>query len=190
MRKKLFTYLLVLIFMLACQGISSQDKIVPTPVKDYIDLRNIWFTGTAEDLGLVVEHQSTIPFAVVMDIEMGDFTVSIASSIIGDGSMFTTTGSMVIGGIENESVRNASINFVKVAADFVEKMELTTEFPLPSAGNAKFYLLTPSGIYTTDEADPDMLARGNHELSPLFLAGNDVMTELLKVVKENKFVED
>lgn len=182
MKRRTFVFMLTLIFMLACQGISAQDQITPTPVGEYINLRNIWFTGKADDLGISVEPDSTIPFAVVMDIELDGFTVSIASSIIGDGSMYTTTGNVFIGGIENESVRNASINFVEIAEDFVGKMELTSEFPLPSAGKAKFYLITPSGIYTTYEVDPDILASGNHELSPLFLAGNDVITEIRKIL--------
>jgi hypothetical protein len=113
-----------------------------------------------------------------MDLGMDGGTATIVSSILGDGSMYTSTGGGVIGGIGHENVRTASIHFVTVSADFVEKMTLTTEFPLPSNGNVKFYLITPNGVYTTDEMNADMLARGDQEFSPLFLAGDDVITQI------------
>jgi len=70
------------------------------------------------------------------------------------------------------------MHFVEVSVGFVDKMKLTTEFPLPLADNIKFYVITPSGVYTTDEVNADLLASGNHELSQLFLSGNDVIIEL------------
>jgi hypothetical protein len=57
-------------------------------------------------------------------------------------------------------------------------MKLSTEFGLPSPGHIKIHAITPSGVYLTEELDPETLAAGNHEFSPLFLAGNDVLTEL------------
>jgi hypothetical protein len=47
---------------------------------------------------------------------------------------------------------------------------------VPSANDIKFSLITPSGIYPADEANSDLLASGKHELSPLFLAGDDAIT--------------
>jgi hypothetical protein len=38
-----------------------------------------------------------------------------------------------------------------LSADFVDEMTPVTEFPLPSDGNVKFYLITPNGVYSTDE---------------------------------------
>jgi len=173
-----FGILLILSSMLACQGILNTSKDSPPPGEVYLGLRNIWFTTKPEDLKITFEPKSKVPYAIVMDIGMDGNTATIVSSIIGDGSMYTSTGGGVIGGIGHENVRKASVNFVKTADGFVDKMNLTTEFPLPSGNNIKFYLITPSGIYTTKEVDADVLASGNHELSPLFLAGNDVITEL------------
>jgi hypothetical protein len=177
-KKIIFAVLLVLLPILACQSILVPGKDSPPPEEVYLGLRNIWFTTKPEDLDITFEPESKVPYAIVMDMGMDGNTVTIVSSIIGDGSMYTSTGGGVIGGIEHENVRKASIDFVKVSGRFIDKMELTTEFPLPSGNNIKFYLITPGGVYTTEEVDADMLASGNHELSPLFLAGNDVITEL------------
>ena len=180
-KKIAFANLLILSSILACQTVLVPGKDSPPPKEVYLGLRNLWFTTKPEDLGITFDPESKVPYAIVMDIGIDGDTATIVSSIIGDGSMYTSTGGGIIGGIEHESVRTASMYFVNVAADIVDKMHLTTEFSLPSAGNVKFYLITPSGIYTMEEVNTDGLSGGSHELSPLFLAGNDVVTELRKI---------
>ncbi len=49
--------------------------------------------------------------------------------------------------------------------------------PLPSIGRVIFYILTFSGAYTAD-ADENELGEGKHHLSPLFYAGQDVITQI------------
>jgi len=157
-------------------GIDSQSY-----VDAHLGWRNLWFTINPDELGLDLDPNTAIPFAVVMDIGQEDgVVVSLASSIIGDGSIVSSTGNRIFGGVEYENVRNASKRFVEISADFVDEMELTTEYPLPSADNIKFYVITPNGIYTAKEATWDDLGSGVHELSPLFYAGNDVLTALRK----------
>ena len=177
-KKILIAILLLLLTTLACRSALPQEKEASPPSEVYIGLRNIWFTTSPEESGFPVGPNSNTPYAVVMDIGFEEGTATIVSSIAGDGSMYTSGGGGIIGGIDHEKVRNASINFVEMAADFVDKMEPVTEYPLPGAENVKFYLVTPNGIFTTEEINADLLASGDHELSPLFLAGNEVITEL------------
>jgi hypothetical protein len=141
-------------------------------------LRNIWFTSTGEEVGVKPDPESRVPFAVVMDMGFDKGTATIVSSIAGDGSMYISTGGGILGGIDHEPIRNASIKFVQVAADYAEKSKLVTEYPLPTPDNVIFYFITPSGVYATDEMNADQLAKKKHELYPLFLAGNDVITQL------------
>lgn len=187
--KKFITTIGVLIVaVLACQaGVQNDPQEIPTisssdslsPMEKYLSWRELWFNTKPEDLGLEFGSNNSTPFAVVMEIGIGDGAASIASSIVGDGTVYTSTGSGIFGsGQRYDSVSIASIHFVEVAADFIDKMELTTEYPLPKTDNIKFYVITPTGIYTAEEADWDTLGSGNHELSPLFLAGNDVMTAI------------
>lgn len=169
--------LCMLLSILACQLPVSKEESQALR-KNYLQLRGIWFTTKPEDLGIVALPGSKEPYAIVMDMGMDQETATFASSIAGDGSMYTSTGGGVIGGIGHENVRAVSIHFVEVAAGFVDRMVLVTDFPLPTDGNVKFYVITPSGVYTTDEVSADTLSSGNHELSPLFLAGNDVITQI------------
>lgn len=177
--KKLITAtIVILLATLACSSLAPSQKASKPPTEVYLGLRNIWFTTTPEQVGSKAEAGSKVPYAVVMDIGLGNGSVTIVSSIDGDGSMYTSTGGGIIGGINHETVRKASIKFVQVAKDYVGKAKLVTTYPLPSGDNVIFYLITPSGVYATEEADPNTLAKGGQELSPLFLAGNDVITEL------------
>ncbi|MBL0345877.1 hypothetical protein [Candidatus Villigracilis affinis] len=94
--------------------------------------KKTWFTTKSEDLGIAFQPESNVPYAVVMDIGLGAGTVTIFSSNLGDGSMYTSSGGGIPpGGIEDENARKASINFVMIAGGFIDKMALTAEFPLP-----------------------------------------------------------
>ncbi|HEU0294931.1 MAG TPA: hypothetical protein VFR47_19470 [Anaerolineales bacterium] len=173
-----FASLFVLLSILACQGTSFGSGNSSSPADIYLELRTVWFKTKPEDLGIKSEPESKVPYSVLMDMNVDGDLITIASSIVGDGSLLFSTGGGIIGGVEHEDVRKASIHFVEVSGAFVDRMKLSTEFGLPLPGHIKIYVITPSGVYITEELDAETLAGGNHEFSTLFLAGNDVMTEL------------
>jgi hypothetical protein len=180
-KKILIAILAILVTSLACRSAAyhqNQQKTAEPPSDVYLSLRNIWFTSTGEEVGVKPDTESTVPFAVVMDMGFDQGAATIVSSIAGDGSMYTSSGGGMLGGIDHEPVCNASIQFVQVAADYAEKGKLVIEYPLPAADNVIFYFITPSGVYATEEMNADQLAKKKHEFYPLFLAGNDVITQL------------
>jgi hypothetical protein len=179
-KKTAFASLLLLLSILACQGTSfgSENSASPAPSDVYLDLRTLWFQTKPEDLGITAEPGSKVPYAVLMDMSVDGDLVTLASSIVGDGSLLYGSGGGFIGGVGHENVRKASIHFVELSGSFIDRMKLSTEFGLPSSGQVKIYVITPNGVYLTEELDPETLAGGTHEFSPLFLAGNDVLTEL------------
>jgi len=63
-------------------------------------------------------------------------------------------------------------------------MSAVTTFPLPRAGRTVFYVLTDSGVFTT-EAEERALGEERHALSPLFYAGQEVITQL-RLVSDTK----
>jgi hypothetical protein len=54
-------------------------------------------------------------------------------------------------------------------------MHTTSEFPVADDGRTIFYVLTDEGVYT-DAALTEELAEGNHKLSSLFNAGQEIVT--------------
>jgi len=69
---------------------------------------------------------------------------------------------------------------VRLAGQRQPDMTATRTFPLPRVGRTVFYMLTDSGVLTA-EADENDLGEQRHALSPLFYAGQDVITQLLLV---------
>jgi hypothetical protein len=55
-------------------------------------------------------------------------------------------------------------------------MEVTTAYPLPEPGNVRFYVLTPSGIFTHEANEIDLR---KNEFTPLYAAGHQLLNALL-----------
>jgi hypothetical protein len=168
-RKIAFASLLVLLSMLACQSPYFGSENSSGPADIYLELRTVWFQTKPEALGLTSEPGSKVPYSVLMDMNVDGGLVTLASSIVGDGSLLYGSGGGIIGGVEHESVSKASIPFVELSGSFIDRMKLSTEFGLPLPGHNKIYVIAPSGVYITEELDAETLAAGNHEFSPLFL---------------------
>ncbi len=112
-----------------------------------------------------------------MEIGYLEGTATVLSLSDGSASLYFSGGGGVIGGIGHESVRQAATTFVRTAGEYQAGMNATKIFPLPRAGRTVFYLLTDSGVFTADAAEND-LGEERHTLSPLFYAGQDVITQL------------
>jgi hypothetical protein len=112
-----------------------------------------------------------------MDMGLADGTATLLSMSDGTASLYLSTGGGIIGGGGHESVRCVAAAFVRLAGRQQAHMEITEEFPLPSAGRIAFYVLTDSGVFT-GEADEATLVEKTHTFSPLFYAGHDVLTQL------------
>ena len=111
-----------------------------------------------------------------MDISLPQGNATIVAFISGDASFYTSTGGGVIGGIGHERVRNAARNFVISSAKYLDKMETTTAYPLPEPGKVRFYVLTPSGIFTHEANEVDLR---KNAFTPLYAAGHQLLNALL-----------
>lgn len=138
--------------------------------------------STPQDLGLTVAPGE--PFSIVMDMAYPGAVVSIVSAATGDASIYISNGGGVLGGIEHESVRAAATAFVQEAGRHRDHLRSTSEFPLPAAGLVRFYVGTPEGSLV-GEASEQELAEGKSALSPLYAAGQNVIT-VLRVVTEQQ----
>ena len=73
---------------------------------------------------------------------------------------------------------------VALAAKFQPQMTATTAFPLPTKGQTVFYALTDAGVFTAGAPEED-LGEQRHSLSPLFYAGQEVITQY-RLIEEHK----
>ena len=113
----------------------------------------------------------------MMEMPVGDATASIVAVADGTVSLYTSSGGGTLGAGEYLSARQAGHRFLRAAADHAAAMTPTTEFPLPTQGNVRFHVRTPDGDFSSEVPEDTLRARRD-ELAPLYLAGQDVLTEI------------
>ncbi len=122
----------------------------------------------------------------LMEIAKDAGTGSASLVAVADGtvSLYTSGGSGTTGAGEHLAVREAAERFLQAAADAAQSMTATSDFPLPQPGQVRFHVRTPAGDMTV--AVPEALLRARrHQLGPLYVAGQDVLTEI-RILEEGR----
>jgi hypothetical protein len=159
---------------------------LPAASKDvYLGLRNTMLQSPRSKFGLVPTSAPTEPWGVLMDwgVEHGTATVVAASD--GSASVYFSSGGGYIGGRGQEPIRRAAQKAVEVAKAVQPMAHSTTTFPLAERGGVVFYLLTDSGVFTTDATERD-LNSASHPLRPLGDAMQEVITQYRLWSEEQK----
>jgi hypothetical protein len=104
-------------------------------------------------------------------------TVTIVAIADGTVSMYTSAGGGVIGAGEHAAVRGAGDRFRAVVADSHGLLQRTQTFPLPTEGEVRFHARVGDDRLTA-AAPEAQLRNGRHLLSPLYDAGQDLITEI------------
>lgn len=142
-------------------------------------LRNNVFNMKLEDIGLTVEKSPAV-WGVMMELGYPDVTVSLVALADGSCSVYLSDGAGAVGcGLYSE-VRQSATNMLTIAQRMVPHCLPTSDYPVPAASRARFYLLTAQGILTT-EASRHELDEGATAIAELYYAGHAVigMIELL-----------
>lgn len=140
-------------------------------------LRRLVLSTSPEDLGLTIGADPDRVYGVLMETGYDAAVVTIVSLIDGTTSMYVSTGGGTIGAGEQEPIAEATRAFVAMAQVLVGQTDPTTTFDPPDLGRVRFQLLTVGGGRTAEAGEGD-LGSGRHPLSPLFHAGQDVVTEI------------
>jgi hypothetical protein len=122
-------------------------------------------------------------WGLLMEMGFPNGTAALFTLVDGTTSLYYSSGGGVIGRQSHESVRRANAALLAEANRVVAHMRPASSYPRPAAGSTAFYARTDSGVLVGGGADDD-LGRGQHKLSPLFLAGHGVLTELRLVSEE------
>ena len=130
----------------------------------YNDLEKFKSVGDYGLYGVIIE----------MGYEKGFATIACFTS--GDASIYFSTGGGYIGGVGKEPIKNASLKLVNTALNFVTDFRKTEQYPAPKLGQTNFYLLTKDGLLWMEAKTSEFRPNGPHPLTPLFAAGQDVIT--------------
>lgn len=137
-------------------------------------LRNRLLASDPDEIGLEGEDAKAKVWGVMMEVGLSKGVASVVSIRDGTASLYTNTGGGILGGY---SAREQARRFVAEAEKHLARMKPAKEFPYPTAGRMKFYVLTRDGVYAAEAAEAELVS-GRHALGPLFRAGNDVLTGL------------
>jgi hypothetical protein len=87
-------------------------------------------------------------YGVVMDYPVKNGTATLAAYITGESSLYMSNGNGIINGERHESVRQAAMDLVELAARNIDSTIPTTRYPAASSGFVRFYVLTSEGVRT------------------------------------------
>ncbi|HLM02291.1 MAG TPA: hypothetical protein VK400_14665 [Pyrinomonadaceae bacterium] len=203
MKKNHFLTRLVLpfgiaLFLLGCQNNSTADgqaiqqkeKKINTEASESVDnpyekLRDAALNTTPEMLGLKIASDETKVYGVVMDLSKGDGIGTFAFFQTGDASLYTSSGSGIIGGINNENVKNAAVAFIDKAQTFLNRTTKTETTPLPPEKTVIFYFLTNKGKFVAQEKEENFYNNTSQWLG-LYIEANKVITEIRLMTEKDK----
>ncbi len=161
-------------------SVAGENRVADKQKADpaiYPELRNQALNGSRQDFGLPPTNNLNEAWGVVMDIVFDDGgSYTVVSIIDGSASIYLSSGGGYIGGGAHTSIREAAITMVAMATQFQSRMAAASKFPLPKRGDTAFYILTDNGILTASALEDD-LGEERHYLSPLFYAGQEVVTQ-------------
>jgi hypothetical protein len=143
------------------------------PAAIYADLRSRALSITQAELAELPAAPPVLPEAVATLVALTDGTTSL----------YFSNGGGMIGGGEHPRVAAATRRLVDVAARLVGVLSPASDFPLPAVGITQLIAVTASGN-SSATAPEEELGAGVHELSELFYAAQDVLTEL-RLVEES-----
>src|SRR5262249_6874195 len=147
-----------------------------TPRDAFTDLRHQALHGSRETLGLPVPASPTEPWGVLMETAFPKATVTVVAFADGSASIYLSTGGGFIGGGGHDPIRRPAVAMVQSARPLQPQTTLTSTFPLPTPGQVTFYLRTDAGVFSAQAPERDLGER-RHPLSPLFYAGQGVITQ-------------
>lgn len=148
------------------------------------DLRVAFLSLPASSLGFQPTKEYPRVFGVAMDWRIGEHTATIVTAQDGSASLYTTaTFGIIGGGAAHEPVRAAAQRFVQAAESHHDEASPTSSYAYPSKGKVRFYLRTFDGARVI-EAESASVHSSSGKYSPLFRAGQAVVTELRKATEQ------
>ncbi len=156
---------------------------VPEPAEVVKELRSKVLALSPSDLGIAPTTQHPRVWGVLMEMGLPEGLATLVA--LGDGtvSLYLGHGGSAIGGGAHAHVRQTAESMLTLAEQHLDQLAPAHAYPLPEVGRVKFYVLTFSGTLAAD-ADEDDVGERKHTLSPLFYAGQDVITESRQVSEQ------
>jgi hypothetical protein len=143
----------------------------------FLGLRGQLLTTDPAELQLSPSQRLPRVWAVLMEMGLDKGTASLVAVADGTTSLYLSTGGGVLGAGEHQAVQHASEAFLDAAEAHLDRLQPVSEAPLPLTGAIRFHALTFDSLRSTEVAEAE-LVEGRSDLTPLFYAGDEVLTQL------------
>ena len=146
-----------------------------TPADGYLQLRAKALAQTPTSLGFT---DNTV--GVLMETGYPRAVATLVAFADGSASLYFSNGGGMIGAGQHPEPAAAAKSLVEIAGANLSRFALTSEFPLPTLGRTRFFVVTAHGVLTAEAADDDL---GNNRLplSPVFHAAHALIAEMRQV---------
>lgn len=157
--------------------VAAKNKNAVTEQFPYESMRTMALNTSPGALLLSMPENEIGVYAIVIDWNMGDDTVTLYANLSGDASIYVKSGGGVIGGGMHKNVVLAANQLVSLAQQYISKATPVSATPMPDKNSVLFYLLTNKGKYAIHEYAARL---ENHasEMALLFDEGQMVMAAL------------
>lgn len=115
--------------------------------------------------------------ALLMETGYREAVATLVAVADGTTSLYFSNGGGFVGAGTHPTVAEASRSWLEAGNTFLPALSDVTEPPLPDVGMTQFVAVTPDGLRGAVAPDDD-LGVNRHELSPLFHAAHEVITQI------------
>jgi hypothetical protein len=192
--KHLLTFVLIFLSPFLVQSQENHiDSISKRGIKTileenpYMDLRHRAFSSKPTDLRLDIPADKVVVYGVVMDWNVGKTVATIVAFMTGEASFYLKSGQIFIGGSEYKTIKDAAIDFVNSAQQYIKNTEIAPDNSLPDKDCVKFYLLSNIGIFVHQETVQN-IEGDKTEWTILFHKGDQIITQYRLIVEINNLV--
>ena len=141
----------------------------------YLGLRDQVLSLTAEVLGDAAADAPVL--ALLMETGYPGAVATLVGVVDGSTSLYLSNGGGVLGAGEHAQVAEATRRWLEVGHLQLAELAPTSESSPPELGLTQFVAVTPGGLLAASAPEQE-LGAGKHALSPLFYAGQNVITQL------------
>ena len=165
-------------FFLRCIAwLSGKPSKTSSAKKAVLDLRMMALKLKADELGITENAAPYKVWGLLMETAYPKGAASLVTFIDGSTSLYFSNGGGIIGAGDCDLVKTASKDFLATADQFLSYAHPVNDFPLPQVGHVTFYLKTFDGVLSCSALELE-LGENRNVLSPLFYAGQDVISRL------------
>lgn len=122
-------------------------------------LRNMALTAMPGAILANVPEGETYLYSVIMDWNMGDDTITLATNITGEANLYVQSGGGIVGAGRHVAVSESAQTLVAFSRKFLSMATQPSSTPLPEKNVVQFILLTNKGKYILKDEMKNIEAR-------------------------------